>query len=87
MLAAFNVLALLYPIRLLYHADSTDENLLAAFAFMGAIFLLVVIDAVSIVVADAFGKGKRSANRTESHSEFRLQRSSAAKNKVIEIAR
>lgn len=58
-LAAVNVLALTYPIKLLIHAESTDEHLFTALALFGFVFLLTVIDAVSIVVADAAGTGKR----------------------------
>ena len=58
-LAAVNVLALTYPIKLLIHAETTDEHLFAAFALVGFVFLLTVIDAVSIVVADVVGTDKR----------------------------
>jgi len=58
-LAAVNVLALIYPINLLIHAENTDEHLFAAFALVGFVFLLAVIDAVSIVVADVVGTDKR----------------------------
>jgi len=58
-LAAVNVLALTYPINLLIHAESTDEHLFAGFTLVGFVFLLAVIDAVSIVAADIVGTGKR----------------------------
>ena len=58
-LAAVNVLALSYPINLLIHAESTEEHLFAAFALVGFVFLLTVVDAVSIVVADVVGTVKR----------------------------
>ena len=58
-LAAVNVLALSYPINLLIHAESTEEHLFAAFALVGFVFLLTVLDAVSIVVADVVGTVKR----------------------------
>lgn len=51
-IATLNVLALTYPINLLIHAESTGGHLFAAFALVGLVFLLAVIDAVSIVVAD-----------------------------------
>ena len=54
-LAATNILALMYPINLLHRADGADETLFAAFALMGCLFALMVIDAVSIVVADVIG--------------------------------
>ena len=54
-----NVLGLIYPIHLLLRANSVDENLFATCVLVGSLFLLVVVDAVSIVVAEAFGTGKR----------------------------
>jgi hypothetical protein len=58
-LTMVNVLALIYPIHLLLRANSVDENLFATFVLVGFLFLLVVVDAVSIVVAEAVGTGKR----------------------------
>ena len=58
-LTIVNVLALIYPIHLLRLAKSVDENLFATFVLVGSLFLLVAVDAVSIVVADAVGTGKR----------------------------
>ena len=58
-LTAVNVLALIYPIYLLLHAKSVDENLFATCVLVGSLFLLVVVDAVSIVVVEAVGTGKR----------------------------
>ncbi len=58
-LAAFNVLALTYPIKLLIHSESADEHLLAGCALVGFVFLLAMIDAVSILVAGVVGTGKR----------------------------
>lgn len=54
-LTTLNVLALVYPIHLLLHAENPGESLLATLAFIGLVFLLAVIDAVSIMVADAIG--------------------------------
>jgi len=54
-LTAVNVLASMYPINLLHRAGDANETLFAAFAFMGCLFGLMVIDAVSIVVADVIG--------------------------------
>ena len=59
LLAMVNLLALIYPIHLQLHANSVEENLLATFVLLGSLFLLVVADAVSIVVAVAVGTGKR----------------------------
>lgn len=58
-LTMVNVLALIYPIRLVLRATSVDQNLFAACVLVLSLFLLVVVDAVSIVVADAVGTGKR----------------------------
>jgi hypothetical protein len=58
-LSMVNVLALIYPIRFMLRADSADENLFATCLLVGFLFLLVVVDAVSIVVAEAVGTGKR----------------------------
>ncbi|MGC2477789.1 MAG: hypothetical protein WA485_25850 [Candidatus Sulfotelmatobacter sp.] len=58
-LAVVNVLALIYPIHLILHANSVDENLFASGVLLGSLFLLVVVDAVSIVVTEAVGTGKR----------------------------
>ncbi len=58
-LTGVNVLALTYPIKLLIHAESSDEHLFAAIALVGFLFLLTVIDAVSIVVADVVGTDKK----------------------------
>jgi len=54
-----NLLALIYPIHLLLHANSVDDNLLATCVLLISLFLLVLVDAVSIVVAEAVGTGKR----------------------------
>ncbi len=57
-LTIVNVLALIYPIRLLLCANSVDENLFATFVLIGSVFLLVVVDAISIVAAHAVGAAK-----------------------------
>ena len=57
-LAMVNVLGLIYPVHLLLRANSVGENLFATCVLVGSLFLLVVVDAVSIVVADAVGTGK-----------------------------
>ena len=54
-LSTVNLVALIYPINLLHRAESADENLFAAFALVGSLFLLMVVDAVSIVVRDVIG--------------------------------
>ena len=52
-LTMVNLLGLIYPIHLLLRANSVDENLFATCVLVGSLFLLVVVDAVSIVVAEA----------------------------------
>jgi hypothetical protein len=58
-LAMLNVLALMYPIKLLVRANSVDENLFATCVLVGSLFLLVVVDAVSIVIVDSVRTAKR----------------------------
>ena len=58
-LAAVNVLALTYPINLLFRAEGVDEKLVATFVLIGSLFLLLLGDAVSIVVAEVVGTNKR----------------------------
>ena len=58
-LTMVNVVALMYPLHLLLRADSVDENFFATCVLVGSLFLLVVVDAVRIVVAEAVGTGKR----------------------------
>lgn len=58
MLTMVNVLALMYPIHLLLHANSVDENFFATCVLVGSLFLLMVIDAISIVVAQALATSK-----------------------------
>jgi len=55
-LAVVNTLVLIYPIGLLHRAESADEHVFAARMLIGFVFLLAVVDAVSIVVADVVGK-------------------------------
>ena len=57
-LTLVNVLALIYPINLLLRAKSVDENLFATFVLIASVFLLALVDAISIVAADAVGTGK-----------------------------
>ena len=51
-LAIVSVFALIYPISLLLRANSVDANLFATFVLIAAVSLLMVIDAISIVLAD-----------------------------------
>jgi hypothetical protein len=50
-LALVNVLALMYPIHLSLRAKSVDENLFATFVLIASVFLLALVDAISIVTA------------------------------------
>jgi hypothetical protein len=59
MLTIVNVLGLTYPVKLLLHANSLDENLFANCVLIGSLFLFVVVDAVTIVIAEAVGPCKR----------------------------
>jgi len=58
-LTVTNLLGLIYPIRLLLHANSVDDNLFATCVLLISLFLLVVVDGIGIVVADAVSTGKR----------------------------
>jgi len=58
-LTMVNLLGLIYPIHLLLRAHNVDENLFATCVLVGALFLLLVVDAVSIVVAEAVVTGRR----------------------------
>jgi len=58
-LATGNVLALFYPIGLLHRAESADETLFATIVLVGFVFVLAVVDALSIVAADVLGTNKR----------------------------
>jgi len=58
LLGAGNLLALIYPIHRLIHASSVDEDLFATCILVGSLFLLLVLDAVSIVVAGTVGPRK-----------------------------
>ena len=58
-LTTVNIVTLVYPINLLLRANSVDESLFAAFALIGLVFLLMVVDAVSILVAEEVGITRR----------------------------
>ena len=57
-LATINVLALIYPIDLVHRAETADENLFAAFALIGVVFLLLTVDAISMVAREVIGDTK-----------------------------
>jgi hypothetical protein len=58
-LTMVNLVGLIYPIRLLLRTNGVDENLFATCVLVGFLFLLMVFDAVSIVVAEAVAAAKR----------------------------
>lgn len=58
-LTTVNVVGLVYPVNLLLRSESSDEKLFAAFALIGLLFLLMVVDAVSFLVAEEVGITKR----------------------------
>jgi hypothetical protein len=60
-LTMVNLLGLIYPIYLLLRANSVDENLFATCVLVGSIFLLVVVDSVSIVVTEVVGASEWQA--------------------------
>ena len=72
-LAAVNVLALIYPISVLHYSVSTDEALVADFLLIAFVFLLAVVDAVSIATVDVAPRGKRRpANKFREMKAFGL---------------
>jgi len=52
MLATINILSASYAIKLIHQAKSVYEAFLSTFALIGAVFVLVVVDAISIVLLD-----------------------------------
>ncbi len=58
LLAAGNGLALIYPINRLVHSTSVDEDLFATCVLIGSLFLLLVVDAVTIAVTST-GRARR----------------------------
>ena len=63
-----NLLGLIYPIHPLLRANSVDENLFATCVLVGPLFLLVVVDEVSIVVAEAVRRWLNAETARESVS-------------------
>jgi len=73
-LATINILALIYPISLIHAAKTIGENFFATFALIGVVFVLVVIDAVSIVVMDWLDTGERAQSRASSPNAYNVHR-------------
>jgi hypothetical protein len=57
-LVLLNVLAMMYPITLLLRANDVDQSLLGTGVLLGSLFLLVVIDVVTIVAVSAIDAKK-----------------------------
>ena len=88
-LALVNVLALIYPINLSLRAKSVDESLFATFVLVAVVFLLALVDAVSIVTADAVGTGRhRQAGKESAGAEmsFRLSQSHGNRNDLTDMS-
>lgn len=68
-LATINILSVIYPINLIHAAKSIDEDFVAAFALICVVFVLVVIDAISLVVIDA-KTAERAASRCSSPADY-----------------
>ena len=64
-LATINVLAMSYPVVLFRRAVSTDAQLLATLLLIGCLFLVIVIDAVSLLMAGEFEELKRGTKHTQ----------------------
>lgn len=68
-LATINILSVIYPINLIHGAKSVPQNFFAAFALIGVVFVLVVMDAVSLVIMDA-RSAERAASRYSSPADY-----------------
>jgi len=51
LLGAINVLAALYPVHLVRQADTAPDSFLAGAVLIVLVFLLVIADAISIMIA------------------------------------
>jgi len=63
-LGTLNVLAMSYPVVLFRRAVSTDAQLLATLLLIGCLFLVIVIDATSLLLASEFDELKRGTKHT-----------------------
>jgi hypothetical protein len=50
-LAMINIVAMIYPVKLYFQADSGDAQFFAAIVLLGAASLLAITDTVSAIVA------------------------------------
>jgi hypothetical protein len=64
-LATFNVLAMCYPVVLFRRSVSPESQLLAILLLMGCVFVVIVVDAVSMLMADEFNQLKRGNKHTQ----------------------
>lgn len=67
LLGAVNLIGITYPLLLIRRAPSVEDNLFAVLLLMFLMFFLVVVDMISIVMAEVIGvinpDGKRSVTR------------------------
>jgi len=54
-----NLLTLIYPVILVHRAKSVEEDISANLVLLGCLLLLAVVNAVSIVAAEAVPMDKR----------------------------
>ena len=64
-LATFNVLAMCYPVVLFRRAVSPDAQLLAILLLMGCVFVVIIVDGVSMLMADEFNQLKGGNKHTQ----------------------
>ena len=64
-LAIFNVLTMSYPVVLSHRAVSPDAQLLATLLLLGCVFVLVVVNSVSILMAEEFDELKRATKHRQ----------------------
>lgn len=64
-LATVNVLVMSYPVVLFRRAVSTDAQLLATLLLIGCLFLVIVIDAVSLLMASELNELKQGTKHTQ----------------------
>ena len=53
LLSVVNVVGVGYPVLLVRRAQSVEDNLFAVFLLIFVLFLMVVVDMVSIIIAEA----------------------------------
>ncbi len=67
LLGAVNLIGMVYPLVLVRRAQSVEDNLFAVLLLIFLMFFLVVVDMISIVMAEVIGvinpDGKRTVTR------------------------